>query len=88
MWLQYRRNLHSRSYSGKETNQNGAEEDQGSKKIEDTNKGQGCREFSWICKLLSTLYSELQLHSKTIKWIEGQEGMEMEGRTPKGIWET
>ena len=71
MWLQYGRNPYSRSYNGKGTSQNGAEEDQGSKRIEDTNESQGCGEFSQICKLLSTLYPELQLHSKTIKWIEG-----------------
>ena len=67
MQLQYERNPHSRSYSGKETSQNGAEEDQGSKRMEDTNEGQGHREFPWICKLLLTLYSELQPYSKIIK---------------------
>ena len=85
MWLQYERNIYSRSYSGKGTSQNGAGEDQGSKRMEYANKGQGCKKFSWICKLLLMLYPELQPYSKTIKWIEGQERMEMEWRTPKGI---
>ena len=67
MQLQYRRNLYSRSYSGKETSQNGAGEDQDSKRMEDANEGQIHGEFSWIHKLLSTLYPEFQLHNKTIK---------------------
>jgi len=52
-WLKYNFNMeentHSRNYSGKETSQNKAEEDQGSKKMEDANEGQGRREFPWIC---------------------------------------
>ena len=88
MWLQYGRNPHSRSYSGERTSQNGAGEDQGSKRIEDTNEGQEYREFPGICKLLSTFYSGLQPYSKTIKWIERQEGMEIKWRIQKGIWET
>ena len=57
----------SRSYNGKETSQNRAGKDQGSNRMEDTNKGQGCEEFPWICKLLLMLYPELQPHSKTVK---------------------
>ena len=38
------------------------------KKIEDANKDQGHKEFPQIRKLLSMLYPELQLYSKTIKW--------------------
>ena len=67
MQLQYRRNPYLKSYSGKRTSQNGAEKDQSSKRMEDTNKGQGCREFPQIHKLLLMLYSELQPHSKTVK---------------------
>jgi len=52
-WLKYyfnmEENTHSRNYSGKETSQNRAEEDQGSKKMEDANEGQGHRKFPWIC---------------------------------------
>ena len=85
MWFQYERNTHFRSYSRKGTSQNEVGEDQDSKRMENTNTDQGHRKFPWICKLLSTLYLELQPHSKTIKWIEGQERMEMEWRTSKGI---
>ena len=35
--LQYGRNSHSRSYSGKGTSQDGARKDQGHKRIEDAN---------------------------------------------------
>ena len=67
MRLQYGRNPYPRSYSRKGTSQNRAEKDQGSKKMKDTNKGQGYKEFPWICKLLSMFYPELQPYSKTVK---------------------
>jgi len=35
--------------------------------MEDANEGQGHEEFPQIHKLLSMLYPELQLHSKTVK---------------------
>ena len=44
--------------------------------MENSNKGQGYGEFPQICKLLSTLYPELQSYSKTIKQTEGQKEME------------
>ena len=81
MWLQYGRNPYSRSYSGKGTSQNGAGEDQGSKRMEDANEDQECGEFPWICKLLLMLYSELQPYSKTIKWIKRQKEMKIGWRT-------
>ena len=43
--------------------------------MEDTDKSQGCREFSRICKFLLEVYPEFQSYSKTIKW---QERMDME----------
>jgi len=49
--------------------------------MEDTNKGQGCREFPQIHKLLLMLYSELQPHSKTVKWIKRQKGIKIGWRT-------
>ena len=37
------------------------------KRMEDTDKSQGCGELSWICKLLLTLYPKLQPYSKTVE---------------------
>ncbi len=51
--------------------------------MENSNKGQGCGKFPWICKFLLMLYSELQLYNKTIKWTEGQERVEMGWRTQR-----
>jgi len=85
MQLQYGRNLYPKSYSRKEISQNGAEKDQGSKRIEDANGGQEHREFPWICKLLSTLYPELQPHNKTVKSIKRQKGIGIGQRTSKSI---
>ena len=45
--------------------------------MENTDKDQGCREFLWICKLLLTLHSKLQLYSKTTEQIKKQEGLKM-----------
>ena len=56
--------------------------------MEDSNKGQRCKKFSWICKFLLTLYPELQSYSKTVKWTEGQERVEIEWRTLTSIWRT
>ncbi len=67
MRLQHGRNPYFRGGGWQGTSQNGAGEDQGSKRIEDTNEGQEYREFPGICKLLSTFYSGLQPYSKTIK---------------------
>ena len=63
------------------------EKDQGHKRIEDTNKSQGYRELSWICKLLPMLYPKLWLYSKTIKQIKRQEEMEMGQRISESVWE-
>ena len=49
--FQYGRNPYSRSYSGKETSQNGAEEDQGSKRVENANESQRHGKFPQIHKL-------------------------------------
>ena len=56
--------------------------------MEDSNEGQGYGKFPWICKFLLTLYSELQSYSKTVKWTEGQERVEIGGRTSMSIWRT
>ena len=56
--------------------------------MEDSNKGQRRKKFSWICKFLLTLYPELQLYSKTVKWTEGQERVEIGWRTLTSIWRT
>ena len=67
IWLQHGRNIHTRGNSWKVTDQNETREDQSSEGMEDTDKTQKYRELSWICKLLSMLYSKLQLYSKTTK---------------------
>jgi len=85
MQLQHGRNPYIRGGSWKGTSQNGTREDKGSKGMENTNKGQGCREFPQIRQLLLTIYPQFQLQSKTIKQAERQEGMEMGGRTSKGV---
>jgi len=53
--------------------------------VENTNKSQECREFSWICQFLLMIYPQLQSHSKATKQTKGQEGMEMGRRTSKGV---
>jgi len=85
MRFQYGRNPYSRSYSGKETSQNGAGEDQGSKRVENANESQRHGKFSQICKLQLTLYPEFQPHSKTIKQIKRKKEIEMGQITPKSI---
>jgi len=67
MRLQYGRNPNSRSYSWKRTSQNEIEENQGSKRIEDSNEDQRCRKLPRIYELLQMIHSELQPHSKVIK---------------------
>ncbi len=56
--------------------------------MEDSNKYQGYGKFSWICKFLSMLYPELQSYSKTVKWTEEQERVEIGWRTSMSIWRT
>jgi len=53
--------------------------------VEDTDKSQRCGELPRICKFLLTLYSKLQLYSKTTKQAGRQEGLEMGRRTPESI---
>ena len=83
---QYGGNSYPRSNSGKGTSQDGTREDKDSERMENTNKSQRCQEFPWIRQFLPTIYLQLQSHSKAIKWVKGQEGMEMRGGTSKGIW--
>ena len=85
MWLQHRGNSYIRGNSWKRTGQNEIGKDKGSERVEDTDKDQRCGELSWICKLLSTLYSKLQSYSKTTKWAERQEGLKIGRRTPECI---
>ena len=56
--------------------------------MEDTDQDKGHRKLSKICKLLQMIYPEFQLYSKAIKWVEREERMEMEKRTPTGFWRT
>ena len=70
------------------TGQNRIREDQSSEGMEDTDKAQRHGEFSWICKLLSILYSKLQLYSKTTKQAERKERLEIGRRTPESIQQT
>ena len=56
--------------------------------MKNINKNQRCREFPQICKLLSTLHSKLQSHSKTTEWIKRQEGLEIGRGIPESIRRT
>jgi len=46
---------------------NGTGENQGSKRMEDTDKDQRYRKLSRICKLLQVIHSKFQPYSETIK---------------------
>jgi len=83
--LGYGRNPNSRSYSWKRTSQNGTGENQGSKRIEDTDKDQRCRKLPRICKLLQTIHSEFQPHSEAIKQTERKKRMGVERRTSMSL---
>ena len=67
MQLQYRRNSYTWSYCWKKTSQNGARENQGHQRMENTYKNQGCQKFPRVCKFLLKIHSEFQLYDKTIK---------------------
>ena len=56
--------------------------------MEDADKSQECKKFPGIHKLLPEIYPELQLYNKTIKQVEGKEGMNMEWRTWQSLWRT
>ena len=85
MRLQHGGNSYLRSDSWERTNQNGTREDKGSKRMENTDEGQGRRKFPRICQFLPTVHSQLQSYSKTIKQIEGQKGTEIGKGTPRSI---
>ena len=72
MQFQHRRNSDPRGYSWKKPSQDGTRENQSCKRIEDSIQDQGCREFPWICKLLSTFYPELQSYSKAVNELKGK----------------
>ena len=88
MWFQHGRNPHIKGNSWQRIGQNRIRKDKSSERVEDIDKDQRHGELSWICKLLSMLYSKLQSYSKTIKWAERQEELEMERRIPESIWQT
>ena len=48
------------------------------REMEDIYKSQRHRKLPGVYKLLSKIYSKLQLYSKTIEWTQRQEGMNME----------
>ena len=85
MRLQHGGNSYSRSGSWERTSQNGTRENQGSKRMENTDKDQGCQKFPQICQFLPMVHSQLQSYRKTIKRIEGQKGIEMGKGTPRSI---
>ena len=85
MQFQHGRDSHPRSDSWKRTNQDGTGKDKGSKRMEDTDKDQGCQEFPRICQLLQTIHSQLQSYGKTIERIKGQKGVEIGKGTPGSI---
>ena len=60
-------NTNIRSYCQEGTSQNGTGENQGSKRIEDTDKNQRYRKLPRIYELPQTIHSEFQPHSKTIQ---------------------
>ena len=86
MQLQHRGNSYPRSGSWKRTSKNGTRENKGSKRMENTDKNQESWKFPWIRQFLPTVHSQLQSYRKTIKWIEGQKGMEMRKGTSRSIW--
>ena len=88
MWFWHGRYSNFKGYSWKRTGQNGTEKDQDYKRMEDTNENQRSRKFPWICKLLQAIHPKFQPHSKAIKWVEREERMGMERRTPIDIWKT
>ena len=85
MQLQHGGNSYPRSGSWERTSQNGTRENQGSKRMENTDKDQGCRKFPRICQFLASVHSQLQPYHGTIKQIEGQKGMEMGKGTSESI---
>ncbi len=57
MQLQHRGNPYLRDGHWQRTNLNGTRKDQGSKRIEDTNKSEGCEELFWDLQIsIDALY--------------------------------
>ena len=88
MWFQHGRNPYLRSCSREGIGQDGTRKDKSSKGVENTDQSQGCGKLPWICKFLLMIHSKLQPYCKTTEWTKGKEGLEIGGRTSKGIWGT
>ena len=67
MRLQHEGNPYLRDGCWQRTDSNGIRKDQGSKRMEDTDKSERCGKLPGICKLLLTLYTKLQPHCQAIK---------------------
>ena len=67
MQLQHGENSYLRGGHWQRTNSNGTRKDQGSERIEDTNKSKGHGKLPGIRKYLSMLYTKLQSHCQAIK---------------------
>ena len=65
--LQHGGNSYLRGGCQQRTNLNGTRKDQGSKRMEDTNKSKGHRELPGIHKLLPMFHTKLQSHGQAIK---------------------
>ena len=85
MQLQHGRNPYFRSGCWQRADSNGTRKDQGSKRMEDTDKSKRCGKLPRIHKFLLTLYTKLQLHCQAIKRTKRQERVEMGRETPKSI---
>ena len=59
MQLQYRKNPDTRSNCWKRTSPDGRRQNQGSKRVEDTDQSQKSGEFSGICKFLQKIHQKL-----------------------------
>ena len=85
MRLQHRRNPYFRSGGWQRTDLNETRKYQGSKRMEDTDKGKRCGKLPGVCQFLSMLYTKLQLYCQAIKQAKRQERVEMVRGTPKSI---
>ena len=88
MRLQHEGNPYLRSGYWQRTNSNGTRKDQGSERIEDTNKSKGRGKLPRIHKFLLILYTKLQSHCQAIKQTKRQEKVEMGKETSKSVWRT
>jgi len=85
MRLQYGGNPYPRGGCWQRTDLNGTRKNQGSKRMEDTDKSERHGKLPEVCKFLLTLYTKLQPHCQDIKQTKRQERVEVGRETPKSI---